>query len=99
MDALDKFLSRAARLARPLLPAVGRVILLALTAASTPYAAEPFHSPCAADPIPAVAWAVFWYPREAQFALDAGRELLARAEYPAAAWGLVPLGWQSWSVP
>lgn len=73
-------------------PAICVGILLWLIPASTPYGKAPLHLPCPSDTPPSIGWAVMWYPQETGFVLQAGRELLARAEYPAAACYLLSAG-------
>jgi tetratricopeptide (TPR) repeat protein len=58
--------------------------LLWLGPASTLHGAIPFLPACPADPRPAAGWGVLWFPDDADFAVAAGRELLARRDYPAA---------------
>jgi tetratricopeptide (TPR) repeat protein len=58
--------------------------LLTLIPASTLNGAVPYLPRCAADPGPAAGWGVLWFPRDTRFAVAAGRELLARPDYPAA---------------
>ncbi|HEY5117825.1 MAG TPA: hypothetical protein VII90_00055, partial [Anaerolineales bacterium] len=60
------------------------VALLWLSPASTVQGAVPFRPACLADSPPAASWAVLWFPRESDFAVAAGRELLARSDFPAA---------------
>lgn len=55
-----------------------------LIPASTPHGAIPFLPACAADPRPAAGWGVLWFPDNSRFAVAAGRELLARPDFPAA---------------
>jgi tetratricopeptide (TPR) repeat protein len=52
--------------------------------ASTIQGANPLRPDCPAEPPPKDAAAVQWFPRDPQFALRAGRELLSRPDYPAA---------------
>jgi Flp pilus assembly protein TadD len=59
-------------------------VLLWLLPASSGQGAVPFSPACIADPPPSAAWAVLWFPRESDFAVAAGRELLARPDYPGA---------------
>jgi Flp pilus assembly protein TadD len=63
---------------------VGLTIALWLIPASTPHGAIPFRPACAADPRPAAGWGILWFPEDPQFAVAAGRELLARPDFPAA---------------
>jgi Flp pilus assembly protein TadD len=58
--------------------------LLWLLPASSMQGAVPFKPACTANPPPAAAWAVLWFPRDSDFAVAAGRDLLARSDYPAA---------------
>jgi Flp pilus assembly protein TadD len=60
------------------------VALLWLSPASTVQGAVLFRPACPADSPPATSWAVLWFPRESDFAVAAGRELLARSDFPAA---------------
>jgi len=60
------------------------VALLWLSPASTVQGAVPFRPACPVDSPPAASWAVSWFPRESDFAVAAGRELLARSDFPAA---------------
>jgi Tfp pilus assembly protein PilF len=78
-------LSLLAQVTHWILPAVGLGILLWLIPASTPYGAIPFHADCLANPAPSAGRGAAWFPEEPEFALNAGRELLARPDYPAAA--------------
>jgi Flp pilus assembly protein TadD len=57
---------------------------LLFLSASSVQGAHPFRQRCPADPPPAAAWAAVWFPRDPDAALAAGRELLARGDYPAA---------------
>ncbi len=63
---------------------IGLSALLWLIPASSPHGAIPYLPLCIADPRPAAGWGVLWFPRDSNFALAAGRELLARPDYPAA---------------
>jgi Flp pilus assembly protein TadD len=63
---------------------VAAVVLLGLIPASSPQGAVPLRPVCAADPPPPTAWAALWFPDQSIFAVSAGRELLARKDYPAA---------------
>jgi Flp pilus assembly protein TadD len=63
---------------------IGLAAALWLIPASTPNGAIPFRPACAADPRPAAGWGVLWFPEDSRFAVASGRELLARADYPAA---------------
>jgi len=74
----------AARFAYKILLVIAGVALLGLIPASSLQGAVPFRPVCAADPPPSAAWAALWFPRESDFAVSAGRELLARPDYPAA---------------
>jgi Flp pilus assembly protein TadD len=60
-------------------------VFLWLIPASTPHGAIPFLPACQAEPPPSTGWGVLWFPQEAELALRAGRELLARPDFPAAA--------------
>ncbi len=64
--------------------AIGLGIFLWLIPASTLQGAIPFNPSCPADPPPSTGWGVLWFPQETEFALRAGRELLARPDFPAA---------------
>jgi tetratricopeptide (TPR) repeat protein len=64
--------------------AIGLGVFLWLIPASTLQGAIPYFPICAADPRPAAGWAVLWFPQDDRWALAAGRELLARPDYPAA---------------
>ncbi|MBN2084323.1 MAG: tetratricopeptide repeat protein [Anaerolineales bacterium] len=55
-----------------------------LIPASTPHGAVPFLPACAADPRPTAGWGALWFPDDSNFAVAAGRELLARPDFPAA---------------
>jgi Flp pilus assembly protein TadD len=74
----------AARIIGKILSAVAACAFLGLTQASSVQGAVPFSPACPADPPPTAAWVVLWFPRESDFAVAAGRELLARSDYPAA---------------
>jgi tetratricopeptide (TPR) repeat protein len=64
--------------------AIGLAAALWLIPASTPHGAIPFLPSCAADPRPAAGWGVLWFPEDFNFTVAAGRELLARPDFPAA---------------
>jgi Flp pilus assembly protein TadD len=59
-------------------------VFLWLIPASTLMGAIPYRPQCEADPRPASGWGVVWFPNDPRFALAAGREMLARSDYPAA---------------
>jgi Tfp pilus assembly protein PilF len=63
---------------------IGFSALLWLIPASSPNGAVPYLPHCVADPRPAAGWAVLIFPQDENFALAAGREALARPDYPAA---------------
>jgi Flp pilus assembly protein TadD len=63
---------------------IGLSAFLWLVPASSPHGAIPYLPLCVADPRPATGWGVLWFPQDANLALTAGRELLARPDYPAA---------------
>jgi Tfp pilus assembly protein PilF len=84
MNAFGKIKNRVRLPRRAMSLAISLGLLLLLIPASTPYGAGPFTPPCAADPPPAAVWGVVWFPQETDYALQAGRELLARPDYPAA---------------
>ena len=63
---------------------IGLSAALWLIPASTPHGAIPFLPACAADPRPAAGWGVLWFPDDSSFSAAAGRELLARPDFPAA---------------
>jgi tetratricopeptide (TPR) repeat protein len=84
MDTLRRIRDRLRQSLRKKHLAVGLSVLLGFIPASTPYGAVRFLPVCESEPPPSAAWAVLWYPRDPGFALAAGRELLARPDYPAA---------------
>jgi Flp pilus assembly protein TadD len=63
---------------------IGLAAALWLIPASTPHGAIPFLPVCAAEPRPAAGWGALWFPDDSSFTVAAGRELLARPDYPAA---------------
>lgn len=64
--------------------AAAALIGLLCIPASTIQGANPLSSDCPAAPPPEDAAAAQWFPRDPQFALRAGRELLSRPDSPAA---------------
>ena len=63
---------------------IGLCLFLGLLPASTPHGAIPYVPLCSADPPPTAGWGALWFPQDPGFPLAAGRELLARPDYPAA---------------
>jgi Flp pilus assembly protein TadD len=84
MKVLKSIRPPAARWIGKIILVVAGGALLGLLPGSSAQGAAPFSPACTADPPPSAAWAVVWFPRESDFAVAAGRELLARADYPAA---------------
>jgi Flp pilus assembly protein TadD len=84
MQVLKSIHPPAARRIGKTLFLVAGGLLLWLLPASSVQGAVPFSPACTANPPPSAAWAVLWFPRESDFPVAAGRELLARSDYPAA---------------
>jgi Flp pilus assembly protein TadD len=85
MKSLKMILPPAVKLFVKILFVAVVIALFYLLSASSPQGAAPFFPACAADPPPTDAWAALWFPEDSDFAVAAGRALLGRADYPAAA--------------
>jgi Flp pilus assembly protein TadD len=85
MQALKNIRPPAVRSIAKKIMVVAGGALLWLLPASSPQGAVPFSPACRADPPPSAAWAALWFPGDSNFTVAAGRELLSRPDYPAAA--------------
>jgi Flp pilus assembly protein TadD len=84
MGILNSIFGYARRLFRKNLLVTAISALLWLIPASSLQGAVPFRPVCAAESPPPDAWAVLWFPHEADFSVAAGQQLLSRSDYSAA---------------